>query len=364
MVTYILIVVAIIVFILMLNRWLPRLYDHIQKVLKVLTPFAFVFSLIYFLTFEYPGIKRDISLKHEERRLTYLNYLADDWTPNRIREEAFFELIRNYDVRDFSGLKISNSKEGFLSPFFVPRCFKYDNPVRIKKDSIVTISKIDSLNYLRVVLDLTNVNLMNSDLSYCNFDQGYRRRPQAYSYWDASDRDVRKYVFRTKFGDLENTCFSHATIGSCDFSNAMLTNVNFYDAFVRQGDFRGCHLLYCDLRDADFCGADFFGAYLYKVRISERTKFSGIRNFDKIKVLSPYVFLHIKVWNVGLDEEVKKWNYDWQSLEDEELRDKWVLLNQIVFREKCENPILEYKNRIRKKYVKENGPDYDWEKEL
>ena len=254
--------------------WLSELFAYYGS-------FTILSSLLYFLIVESPQIKHNLYLQNEQRRLYFLELLSNKNTSNRVREEAFYKLLNEYQQIDFSGLPITNSSEKYKSSFDFYRCFQKAKNLKIDNSQIIKTTKSKD-NRIHTDVTLNNINFTNSSFQYANFDRTLKFRPESFDFWDMSNPERNKHTIMFHFPNLEHVDFSNAILNEIDFNKSILTSVEFNNSMMHQVNFSNAGLLYCDLRGADLLGSDFSNIIIINTKIDSETRFTLIQNFDKI----------------------------------------------------------------------------------
>jgi len=304
-------------------------------------------------------------LSSEQRRLFFLDLLSKDDTNNKVKEEAFKKLITDYSWIDFSGIQMTNLKEGINTQFNLTNCFRSPENIIIEGDTIYSVEFDNDKKCYNSKINLKNLRLGNTKFTYANITGVEKRRDLPNYAWLLIDDSEIPFFQQVIFYELYDTDFSHATLTSAIFEGGFLEKVSFYDALCPNVNFRNCRFYYCDFSGASFNGADLYNASLLNIKVNDKTNFMGVANYQNIKNASPFLIETIKK-TFFMDKNISKWNYNWENINRDELPElynKWVLWNSL--KEKAPNSYIDlYKEKIKKFYQGKNGSDYDWEYEL
>jgi uncharacterized protein YjbI with pentapeptide repeats len=232
-------------------------------------------------------------LQSEQRRLLLLELLAKENTPNRIRQEAFIKLIEDYREKDFSGLQITNLKEGYKTPFSFVKCFEKFKNYSIAQDTIVRLSFNPKKKNYKKIITLTKFNLWNTNLQYADFSATTQKRIYDDAKWLIYD-ELGAYDYVFVFEYLVDTNLSFTDLTEATFEKANLENVDFSNATLENANFRKAVFSHCNLNGANFRGANLDSTVFDQTEISETTDFVAVRNYTTIRLASPYIIHTIK----------------------------------------------------------------------
>lgn len=350
------------IFLILLRRFKLKWFENSKSIVEAISPFAVVFTIIYFFIIEYPKLIAEQELQNEQRRLYFLDVLSKDETHNRLREEIFVDLITEYKTKDFSGLTLTNTKEALGTSFNFIRCFKRKNNLIVDGDTIVSIKWNEAQNAYINRIDLSKFSFFNTKLRYANFSATTIRRLDKREDWLLYDEEFAKYRFSVVFDNLIDTDFSFATLNEATFASANLESVIFNNALLENVNFKNSIFSNCDLRGADLTGSNLEEAVFIQTKIDEQTLFTNIRNYDRIKIATPYIVERIKATHIA-DKQINSWIFDMKFIEDEQTIQKWRLY--LKLKEQHSTSYLGYyKTRVKEIYTQTFGDAYDWEKEL
>lgn len=357
--------VLIIIFLLLVQRFKPQYYEKITFMLTWVGGITVVFVALNIALIEWPKLLHEQERQNEQRRLYFLELLTRDKSPNRIREEAFVTLLKDYQMTNFAGLPITNIEESYKTPFSFIECFRSFQNFKIDSNAIVTIVYDSTYKRLNKLINLDKLLLWNTDLRHADFSEVSQLRQESQNDWMVVDDEFGEFNYTFLFKYLTDTNLSWADLNGVIVTNGGFQNVKLEGTSLYNGDFANTYFENCDLSGADFTGANIDSVSFYNCKINENTKFLAVKNFRTIRTASPYIIHRIKTTQ-GFDKDIINWEFNLSNIEngiDINLKNKWTLWLKL----KAEYPNTyetRYKERIKAFYCDQYGLEYDWEREL
>ncbi|OGU34182.1 MAG: hypothetical protein A2068_15185 [Ignavibacteria bacterium GWB2_35_6b] len=348
-----------------IKLYLPKTNSALNKCIKWVTPYFIFVSIIYFFVIEWPEITREFQLRDEYRRIYFLELLSNQSTPNKLKEESFVKLVRDYGVTDFSGLLISNKGENYKTPFNFINCFQKLEDFVINGDSIVN-REYDSLaRKNRNIYNLANFNFTNADLQYSIFYLKEKLRFETGPNWGVVLNDDEPFDYNFNFNTLIDINLGFSNMQHVRIIRGNLYNVNLENSSLVNAQLQNTTLEYCNLRGVDFTGANIDSVYFVKCLVNDSTRFINVKNYDKIQSATPYLIERIKATQYS-NKEISNWKFNYEKFiepRDMDYKFKWETWEKLKF--EYPNDYLEiYKNTIKQKLTEKYGTAYDWQRGL
>ncbi|MCD4692841.1 MAG: hypothetical protein K8R79_08005 [Calditrichales bacterium] len=209
---YIIVISIVLLIIWLLKTKKDSWYQNILTFINWISKLTIIFGVAYFLIFELPRSINEQEKQKDQRRIQLLELLSNSNTSNRVREECFIKLLQEHQIRNFSGIRLTNIKESYKSPFNFVTCFRHLSNFIMDEDTLVKIGYSSEFKRKSKIINLDKILFWNTNLQYADFSINTQKRLNHQEDWIVIDDEFPHIVYTFIFKYLTDTDLSFANL--------------------------------------------------------------------------------------------------------------------------------------------------------